>query len=163
MTAMTEPDFTATVPGQAEPPEQDPGIAPIPAISAPETPPAVPDPIADMEARQNALSAREAALAIRERQFTARENVLALGLPAEILKHVDYSSDAALERSLALAALASSAAPQAAAPPPVPTAAVPRPAFATYRDRAARFALDPQGYREAVAAQQQPPPPLAAP
>lgn len=155
---MDSPEIISAPAEQVEPIPAMPPVAPETALPAPQEPPSTPD----EEARLNALSAREAALAIRERQFTARENVLALGLPAEILKHVDYSSDAALERSLTLAALASSAAPQAAAPPPVPTAAVSRPAFATYRDRAALFALDPQGYREAVAAQQQPPPPPPA-
>jgi len=144
-----------------QPDPQTPAIAPETALPAPEDPGVMVDPIPEEEARLNALAAREAALAIRERQFTARENVLALGLPPEILRHVDYSSDAALERSLALAALASSAAPQAGAPPPVPRAERPRPAFATYRDRAALFALDPQGYREAVAAQLPPEPPPA--
>ena len=129
-----------------QPDPQTPAIDQETALPGPEDPGVMVVPAQEEEARLNALAAREAALAIRERQFTARENVLALGLPPEILRHVDYSSDAA---------------PQAGAPPPVPRAERPRPAFATYRDRAALFALDPQGYREAVAAQLPPEPPPA--
>lgn len=89
---------------------------------------------------------REAALALRERRLLAREAMEAKGLPVELLKYFDYSSDAALENSLALASLVASAWP---APAPIPRqSAPPAPAFATYPERARLFAEDPIAYRE---------------
>lgn len=101
--------------------------------------PDIPDPVSRLEQR-------EAAIALRERRFQAREHLLAMNLDEDILEHLDFSSDQALDASLRLVSLASK---NAAAP--VPLAAGPRPpAFGTYVERAKLFAEDPVAYRQMV-------------
>lgn len=92
------------------------------------------------------LEEREAAVALRERRLLAREAMEEKSLPMELMKYFDYSSDAALENSLALASLVASAWP---APSPMPKQSVPpTPPFATYAERASVFATDPIAYRQ---------------
>ena len=128
------------------PPDPAPAAAPVPDPAAPPSP----------DQRLLDLSAREAALEARERQFHAREHVLALGLDPAILAHFDYSSDAALQNSLQVAALASRAAtgmPLAAIPA---AARPPAPSFATYLERARLFREDLAAYALMVEEQRKP-------
>jgi hypothetical protein len=130
-------------------PVPDPAPAAAPAAPDPAAPPAPPEPLS-LEARLQALAAREAELDARERRFKAREHVMALGLDPAILAHIDYSSDEALQNSLQVAALASRA-PQAAAPAPVPQAVQPpAPQFATYLERSRLFREDPVAYQRMI-------------
>ncbi len=144
---MTDPITPA--PSAADPvPVPDPAPAAAPAAPDPAAPPA-PEPLS-LEARLQALAAREAELDARERRFKAREHVMALGLDPAILAHIDYSSDEALQNSLQVAALASRA-PQAAAPAPVPQAVQPpAPQFATYLERSRLFREDPVAYQRMI-------------
>ncbi len=145
---MTDPITPA--PSAADPvPVPDPAPAAAPAAPDPAAPPAPPEPLS-LEARLQALAAREAELDARERRFKAREHVMALGLDPAILAHIDYSSDEALQNSLQVAALASRA-PQAAAPAPVPQAVQPpAPQFATYLERSRLFREDPVAYQRMI-------------
>lgn len=145
--SMTDPITPA--PSAADPvPVPDPAPAAAPAAPDPAAPPA-PEPLS-LEARLQALAAREAELDARERRFKAREHVMALGLDPAILAHIDYSSDEALQNSLQVAALASRA-PQAAAPAPVPQAVQPpAPQFATYLERSKLFREDPAAYQRMI-------------
>ncbi len=135
------PSPDPSLPDAAAVPAAAPAPDPLPALDAPTT-----------QAPALSLAQREAALAIRERQFEAREHLLALGLPRDILPHLDYSSDEALANSLKVATLAAG---QAAAGPGAPPAArPPAPQFATYVDRARLFQEDPVLYRDMVNQQQ---------
>lgn len=109
-----------------------------PEMAAPDTDPA---------AREAALTAREEALAVKERRFMAREHLLAMGLPEEILQHVDCGSETGMEQALKIAALAAQAAARVPALPVPPTSQPPAPAFASYVDRARLFQEDPEAYR----------------
>ena len=142
-------DPITPAPSAADPvPVPDPAPAAAPAAPDPAAPPA-PEPLS-LEARLQALAAREAELDARERRFKAREHVMALGLDPAILAHIDYSSDEALQNSLQVAALASRA-PQAAAPAPVPQAVQPpAPQFATYLERSKLFREDPVAYQRMI-------------
>lgn len=142
-------DPITPAPSAADPvPVPDPAPAAAPAAPDPAAPPA-PEPLS-LEARLQALAAREAELDARERRFKAREHVMALGLDLAILAHIDYSSDEALQNSLQVAALASRA-PQAAAPAPVPQAVQPpAPQFATYLERSRLFREDPVAYQRMI-------------
>lgn len=55
------------------------------------------------EQREAALARREAGLAQRERALQAKEALAEAGLPRELAGHLDFSSDEALARGLALA------------------------------------------------------------
>ncbi|NLX83539.1 MAG: hypothetical protein GXZ04_06975 [Clostridiales bacterium] len=102
----------------------------------------------DLAQKEAELTAREEALLQRERRFHARENLLALGLPEEILSHVDYGSDSAVASALRIAALASRH-PSALPALPVPQQTKPpSPAFASYLERARLFMEDPEGYKQ---------------
>lgn len=108
-------------------------------------PAADPEPTLDM--KEQALVERETALAQRERRFLAREHLMAMGLPEEILQHVDCGSDAAMEQALTIAALSARAAAQVPALPVPASSRPPAPAFASYVDRARLFLEDPEAYR----------------
>lgn len=118
--------------------------------TAPEvaTQPDLEEQTADTPTPEDALDQREAAIALRERRFQAREHLLAMNLDEDILEHLDYSCDQALDASLRLVSLASRSAAA-----PVPPATGPRPpAFGTYVERAKLFAEDPVAYRQMVGA-----------
>ena len=75
---MTDPITPA--PSAADPvPVPDPAPAAAPAAPDPAAPPAPPEPLS-LEARLQALAAREAELDARERRFKAREGSLADGI-----------------------------------------------------------------------------------
>lgn len=102
--------------------------------------------------RETSLEEREQAIALRERQFLAREHLIALNLPREVLELVDCSTDRALDASLRLASAvyqaAAAAAPPVSAPPLAASPAPPR--FATYVDRAKLYQEDKAAYQEMV-------------
>lgn len=108
----------------------------------------VPDPPVSTP-NEDDLAAREAALAVRERQFAARSQLTDMGLSPDLMKHFDFSSDEALDRSLALAVTAASAARSPASVPPATLPPFPR--VASYADRVRLWQIDPQGYKTAIA------------
>ncbi len=59
--------------------------------------------IQELEAKLAALQAQEAKLDRKERMLRAKEALSEAGLPGEILKHLNLTSDEALENDLALA------------------------------------------------------------
>lgn len=100
-----------------------------------------------LDQREADLAAREEAFALREREFQARENLLALGLPEEILTHMDFGSDHSVASALRIAALASRSQPTVPAVPVPRQATPPAPAFASYLERACLFLEDPDHYK----------------
>lgn len=134
--------------GQIQPAEQLTETEPVDVPETPHQPdnPAeqAPSGLAQKEAD---LSAREAAIARRERKFQARENLLALGLPEEILTHMDFGSDDAVASALRIAALAARSQPAVPAVPVPRQATPPAPAFASYLERARLFLEDPEHYK----------------
>ncbi|MGI6695568.1 MAG: hypothetical protein ACOX6O_04905 [Christensenellales bacterium] len=57
----------------------------------------------EQEHRETELKRREAAIEQRERAIRAREALAEAGLPQGLAEHLDYSSDEALDKGLALA------------------------------------------------------------
>jgi len=129
-------------------PDAPPPAAPAPSPE-PDYPASLPDPA--LASREAALTARELALSVRERRFSARERLLEQRLPLDLMEHFDFSSDAALERGIAVAVMAASSS-RGAVPAAVPPASLPPfPRVASYADRVRLWQIDPQGYKLAIA------------
>ena len=102
------------------------------------------DPLAAKEA---ALKEREERLAAKERRYNAQERLVRLRLPLALLDDFDFSSDEAVERTLALLEKAAAEARQSVRPGP-PPASIPSVTMPeSYADRARLYNIDPQGYR----------------
>ena len=100
-----------------------------------------------LDAKRAELKEREERLAAKERRYRAQERLAHLRLPLALLDDFDFSSDEAVERTLALLEKAAAETRQSVrpGPPPASIPAVTMPK--TYNERANLFQRDMMGYR----------------